>query len=956
MLLDEPRTEPAPARAAVLSAAQAKPIAPRPLVVTIQQERPTYTLGLVAVLMLILVAVLIWKDFAAMLRQQGGRADALRIWEREKKKVEDTSNGWFPTYADPLFSWEKSTQGWVYEADSPAAKAGGPLTLPSPPGGEGRVRGAGAATTEADVLRAVATGERERPNALSVPVHFPNPATVSRPAGRLPDVDPNTLMGVRFVSYDVLVPRECPGYVGCLLFLKDKDGLWYQARTRAAMVPGVWTPVTADIRGNSPDVTPLGHLGQWDDNQATGVKLIGITFYGDKPFDGKVLLANFRGWMRGQRFAEMAGLLGSQFPAVPESRKAQLMKLVSAAKSVREDPVRLINLRTAPPAPESSVGGPPAVRRFETFTLRFELSRQVDNPFDPEKADITCLVKTPSGKSLEHVGFWYQDYDRTQRFEDDDLKPMGRPEWRVRITPREPGEYSYQLRVKLGNEPMLELPPRTFVCQPSSEGKGFLRVSERDKRFLEFETGSFFYPIGHNVSTPVDMRCWREIFKKEPPAGRGLAMYMDVFDKMEANRENTVEVWMASWWLGIEWTTYWKDYYGPRRYSLPHAWKLDYLLDLARQHGLYIHLVLDNHGKFSQWCDWEWDNNPYNSHLQPNGIVATAQEFFSSQTARKWHKNKLRYIAARWGSDPAILGWELVSEYDLVGGTAKEVAKNNHPRMVFHRSPVLQDWARDMIGYLRRCDVYGHPVTNHYATDYTWIDVVLAGEVTPDGRPLYDYIATDAYRKDRPYTGAALRMQEWVNTNLPASSLKPFWITEYGGDFDVGVPASGLAGDVHSGMWATWMTDGMGMPLFWWYDFIDTNNLYGYYRAFANFIEGEDRRGIAGITVPLKIGGGSSEKGLKGLVYHWNNGAYVWIYENAAMDRMPGPNERASYEGVLAGVPGLQEGKYSIEYWDCFEGKAIGKEYGQDLPAGQNLKLKFPLFKTSCAVKVKKLP
>jgi len=766
--------------------------------------------------------------------------------------------------------------------------------------------------------------------------------------------DPATLMGIRAVAYDVFVPRECLGYVGCLLFLKDKDGLWYQARTRAAMVPGSWTTVTADIRGDSPDITPLGHLGQWDDNQATGVRLIGITFYGDRPFDGTVLLANFRGWMRAQRFGDMVNLLGSQYPAVPEGRKAQLKRLVSAAESFKDEPVRVISMRTDPPAPEGPNASPPAVRRFETFTLRFELSRQVDNPFDPEKADIVCMVRTPSGKSLEHIGFWYQDYDRGQRFEDDDLEPMGRPEWRVRITPRETGEYSYQLHVRLKGEPPLELPPRTFVCQPSDD-KGFLRVSTKDKRFFEFETGSFFYPIGHNISTPVDMRCWREIFHKEPPAGRGLAMYIDLFDKMQANKENTVEVWMASWWLGIEWTGRWKDYYGPRRYSLPHAWKLDYLLGLARQHGLYIHLVLDNHGKFSQWCDWEWDNNPYNSHTHSNGIVSTAQEFFSSQTARKWHKNKLRYIAARWGSDPAILGWELVSEYDLVGGVSKEFPKNQHPRMIFHKSPVLQDWARDMIGYLRHCDVYDHPVTNHYATDYTWIDAQLARELTPGGRPLYDYIATDAYRKDRPYTGAALRMQEWVTENIPGDAQKPFWITEYGGDFDVGVPASGLEGDMHCGMWATWMTDGMGTPLFWWYDFIDTYNLYGYYRAFANFTEGEDRRGLLGTMATLKIGGPGYTHDLKGRVYHWNNGAYVWIYSSEAEDRMPGPKERYACEGVEASVPGLQEGKYRIEYWDCLEGKVIGTVFSQDLPAGQNLQLKFPAFKVSCAVKVKKL-
>jgi hypothetical protein len=597
---------------------------------------------------------------------------------------------------------------------------------------------------------------------------------------------------------------------------------------------------------------------------------------------------------------------------------------------------------------------PPVVRRFETLTVRFELNRQVDNPFDPEKIDVTCTVKTPSGKTLEHAGFWYQDYDRAERFEDDDLRPMGRPEWRVRITPREAGEHTYSLCVKFPNEEPLQLPARPFVALPS-EGKGFIRVSERDRRFLEFETDKFFYPIGHNVSTPVDIRCWREIFKQDPPAGRGLRMYENVFDKMQAHRENTVEVWMASWWVGIEWTSRWRNYYGAGRYSLQNAWKLDSLLDMARQRGIYVHLVLDNHGKFSQWCDWEWDNNPYNSKSPgDNGVVPTAEQSFSDPTARKWHRNKLRYIAARWGADPAILGWELVSEYDLVGGLHNQdkIKRERYP-IGFHCSPTLQNWAREMIGHLRQCDVYDHPVTNHYATDYRLVDEQLARELTPEGKPLLDYVATDAYRGTRPYSIIALQTQAWAAARLTSPALKPFWITEYGGDFNVGVPHSGLDADVHCGLWVTWMTEGVGTPLFWWYDFIDRYNLYTYYRAFANYVEGEDRRGLNGTVVPqlpITAGGG----GLAGQAYRWSRGAYAWVYSNEAMNLMPPANARVQITGAEALIPELEAGKYAIEYWDCYEGK-IAATTTTEIAAGQALPLKFPPFGNNMAVKVKKL-
>jgi N-ethylmaleimide reductase len=44
-----------------------------------------------------------------------------------------------------------------------------------------------------------------------------------------------------------------------------------------------------------------------------------------------------------------------------------------------------------------------------------------------------------------------------------------------------------------------------------------------------------------------------------------------------------------------------------------------------------------------------------------------------------------------------------------------------------------------MIPALREFDVYDHPVSNHYATDYKFVDVILAKEKIGE-TPLFDYI------------------------------------------------------------------------------------------------------------------------------------------------------------------------------------------------------------------------
>ena len=56
----------------------------------------------------------------------------------------------------------------------------------------------------------------------------------------------------------------------------------------------------------------------------------------------------------------------------------------------------------APPS-EGAADSPPSVGVFEPFTVRFDLNRQIYNPFDPEFADIRATVVTPAGKNVVSI-------------------------------------------------------------------------------------------------------------------------------------------------------------------------------------------------------------------------------------------------------------------------------------------------------------------------------------------------------------------------------------------------------------------------------------------------------------------------------------------------------------------------------------------------------------------------
>ena len=861
------------------------------------------------------------------------------------------AEGWYPVPGQPLFAWDKEgdTAGWVLEADQPlelsriAPAYLAPYrdpdqepTEPKPPAQDEDAEGVvptGSLTVSTEHL----SGQDNAGN-LRVPVRFPDAATLYRKA--------RPLSGVRYIAYDVFVPANVKGYVGCLFFLQDKDGLWYQARAKQRLLPGRWTTVAADIRGGSPDVTPLGHLGQWEENQASQVRTIGITFYGDEKYEGFVHVDNFRGWMRAdkfrQRVAKLSGDAAKDQLELSAEEREKLLKLAEQAGQEQSEPLAVLNLRTEPPAPAGS-DSPPAVGLYETLTVRFELNRQIYNPFDVQHADIRAFVTAPSGKTMTVYGFWYQDFERNERYDHDELAPLGRPEWRVRITPSEVGEHKYKLEVQLKGEEPLETPEFTFAATPSRE-HGFVRVSLKDPSYFEFDDGSFFYPVGHNVHTPVDLRCWQLALNKPHPLARGLKLYESIFPRMAAAGENVAEVWMAAWWVGLEWTRRWRHYHGAGRYSLENAWKLDRLLDNARRHGVRVHLVIDNHGKLSEFVDPEWDDNPFNKASDPDGNVEHPGEYFTDPRTREMHKQRLRYIAARWGGDPTVMGWELVSEFNLVGNGQRgprgnPIGKGDYN---YYKTPPARAWVREMLEALRSYDPYKRPATNHFSGDFNVVDRELAMT------PAFDYIVGDGYRDQPGWTAMA---QGWFRTF--GYARKPYWVTEFGGYWNASSPAR-LEADLHTGLWSTWMTNAGATPLFWWYDFVDQANHYTHYRAFTRFIQGEDRRGQNGF--PEEVRFTSARDNLDGMQYRWSEGVYAWVFNQQSMAHMPDKKQDLPrHEGLTALVPGLTEGPYSIEYWDTYEGKVLLKEQ-QELQPGQQLNLRFPAFKGDVAVKARRKP
>ena len=332
------------------------------------------------------------------------------------------------------------------------------------------------------------------------------------------------------------------GPVAVRLFVKDKDGLWFGSAPQTLVPGGEFQTVRARLDRPGMDWLPGGHQAPWCADTAVRIFTSGLLFYGEAQGSAEI---EFR-------------------------------------------PVRKAGKRVVPALRIADWRLPAQTGRFEQIESRFKLTREYFNPFDPAEIQVDFEVASPSGESAVYPAFYAQDFSRAlQSMTREVVSPKGLPYWAFRFTPKVTGPH--RLRIVAndrtpGREARIVSPWKTVEVQPSKH-HGFVRPSRRNKAFFELSDGTFYYPVGVNIHTNIDLRSeYRFQFGHQPDRGTyDYEMYFDAFGKAGVN---TVEVWFASWTYAIEWNSASAGYYGLGRYNLGNAWRFDRLLDSAGKHGI----------------------------------------------------------------------------------------------------------------------------------------------------------------------------------------------------------------------------------------------------------------------------------------------------------------------------------------------------------------------------------
>ncbi|MCW8129323.1 MAG: hypothetical protein KIS92_02975 [Planctomycetota bacterium] len=762
--------------------------------------------------------------------------------------------------------------------------------------------------------------------------------------------------------FDVWLPPDAPADLRAGVHLRDRDRLWYQALLPGLLRPGDWTTCLVDLReSNAQGLQGVGHKKPWTGYSRGRLTEIGLHVYTTHPEQPIVA-----------RFARLRGVRFDRLDVPP----ARALALLNA--------------------------GPKELRKGERWECRLAINHVYENPFDAQQADLAAVVTTPSGRTVRVPAFFDQPCRRREAKPggDETVEPEGPECWTVRFRATEEGPHAVAFELREGGKyhvtarawapdrrfdeegrpfaPAINDPEdwvygyeelaaegrrrvetvafepgklaarldlgQAFTAGPAAEGwHGFVRADEGG-RYLRFDDGTFFYPIGPCVRSPSDNRVpyddpkWNED-EIDRIGRRGTYQFDEYFAAFEKAGINWARVWMCSWWGGLQWRRDWPGYGGPMRYNLTNAWRMDHVLDEAERRGVRINLCLVNHGQYSHVIDTEWRHNPLNAAL--GGPLQSPAEFFTRAEAKSAHMNMLRYAVARYGHSPAVLTWALFSELEFTDEYRPSLQRTD--RGVPDRpAPQIERWHAEMSEYLKSIDPWKHLVSSHFSHPVRGTGLFHLPQIEIAMSNAYSAFDELAWGKN---DAAAALSDFWDGSAFGGGVFrgmkaykKPVLVEEQGRHW-MGVEIKDgrklahntretLDADLHAGLWGSFVQPLAGATGYWWWLHVHFDDRYGEYKALADFARGEDLRPEAGEAVlePELLALEPLGRQLTARALRSNRRAYVWVYHRF-VPLSGGPFPQVA--GQRLEVPGLEPGAYAVEFWDTRRGEKTGSATGQ---------------------------
>jgi hypothetical protein len=551
------------------------------------------------------------------------------------------------------------------------------------------------------------------------------------------------------------------------------------------------------------------------------------------------------------------------------------------------------------------------------------------NPFRATELALDAEFRLPSGKVLRVPGFYSQDYVLRDHH---GVLTEGTAGWRIRFSGSEPGAYDWKVELRVKGELVTTQQGPIFTLKKSS-GHGMIRVSRQSKRYLEYEDGASFFAVGQDV-------CWTTDVTKAIPGVRISSAilpwdeaFVRWFRRMGQNGANWARVFMKP--------NFYLETGEPWAWLLESAWRLDQVLELARQNGIHICLCFNPERSDSGTC-YKGAMDLMRASNTAWGRLLSAQQsgfdqFFTNPLSREMYRDKIRYVVGRWGYSPNIFAWELWNEIETVTS-----------------SEGVGQWCREMTSYLRAVDPWRHLVKS--SAHHAWSPEYW-GEDDGDLNDVHPYFG---WAGDEGPKNLGAFLPEF--SSGVCATGRPFIIGETGIAREV-TTKYGLAGDladqdvtclhVHEALWGGLFSGAVGTGMVWWWDeHVDQHDAYHRFRAISNFVadiefnhenftRGEQASASTDQMRLLELEGKTTR-----LLWlrHRNLSWYSVAVEKIKLE----PVRQATVT-----LSGLEAGNYSVEFWNPEEGKLLRT---QEFPVkGSSITVPLPTLVTELALKVRRV-
>jgi len=357
--------------------------------------------------------------------------------------------------------------------------------------------------------------------------------------------------------------------------------------------------------------------------------------------------------------------------------------------------------------------------------------------------------------------------------------------WKVRFAPTTPGQWSYDVvaRDDGGND------RATGVFNAGTSAAGaFLRIQERRLRGLD---NAWFRGVGYNIGWQYDVE--------------GLT-----FAQMTESDMNLLSFWMQVPWDSAPEQRRNIEHAGIGTYDQTVSAYLDGVVARAEAAGVRLLPSIWSHDHARDvghpWGNPHWSENPYSA-------ITTAGEFFTVQDGAgndtaQWtaQKNLYRYMMARWGTSPAIIGW--VAMVEANGTTAWEAGGVQQAK--------ISTWTIAVRDHFRSLDPFralnaSYPLTTTLTGSYLQTAPTALDMLGADSYQGTEHHALPSVAAGNP--GVAVQIAS-LHEQMANDENRFGLITEFGGDV-VGTPATTQPLHLHNGLWAGIGAGATIAPLLW---------------------------------------------------------------------------------------------------------------------------------------------